>query len=328
MTASNQLTQGKQSNGKLTFSQAIETREYKDLINRTLRDEKRANRFISSVISAVSANPMLQQCTPNSILSSALQGEALELSPSPTLGEYYLVPYKKKKQNADGDWIEVNICQFQIGTQGRIQLAMRTGQFKNLGAVEIRQGEYKGRNRENGQPVFSFVEDDEVRENLPVVGYLGYFTLINGFSHSVYFSLEKCLQWAERYSKSFDRKVYDKVQRGEQLTWKEENKASQPWIAHTRQMCENLVLRQALKIAPKSIEMRNLIEEEDTSSVNLVSVFETAEPTPKQIADDFFGEEDTQTENIDEETGEIKLKRGRKKADEVQAGFFENNVQE
>ena len=325
MAVSNQLTTNKTK--KLTFSQAIETPEYKELINRTLRDEKRANRFVASVVSAVSSNPMLQACTPGSILSSALQGEALELSPSPTLGEYYLVPYKKKKQNEQGDWEEISICQFQIGTQGRIQLAMRTGQFKNLGTIEIRAGEYKGRNKENGQPTFSFIEDDEVRENLPIIGYLGYFTLINGFSHSVYFSLEKCLQWAERYSKSFDRKVYDKVQKGEQLNWKEESKAAQPWIAHTRQMCENLVLRQALKIAPKSIEMRNLIEEEDTNTINLSSVFETSQVEQKEVETVFFDEESNIEQefglNIDKETGEVKGKRATKKTKSDGNSFFE-----
>ncbi len=93
MQVGNSLTQNGQK--KLTFSQALETDDYKKLINTTLRDSKRANRFVAAVVAAVSATPALQDCSPSSILSAALQGEALELSPSPTLGEYYLVPYKK-----------------------------------------------------------------------------------------------------------------------------------------------------------------------------------------------------------------------------------------
>ena len=220
--------------GKVKFTQALQTEKFQNLINTTLRDPKRANRFVAAVTSAVVANPLLNSCTPASIITSALQGEALELSPSPSLGEYYLVPYKKSVRNAEtGEWEKIPICQFQLGSAGRIQLAMRTGQYKDLDAVDVRQGEYRGRNPETGKPVIKFYEDEDMRENLPVIGYLGYFLLTNGFYHSVYFTVEQCLKWAERYSKSFDRKLYDKVKNGEKLDWKEEQAATQPWIVKT-----------------------------------------------------------------------------------------------
>ena len=76
------------------FSVAIQSDAYKNLINNTLQDEKRAARFIASVSSAVATNPALQDCDAGSILSGALLGESLDLSPSPQLGHYYLVPYK------------------------------------------------------------------------------------------------------------------------------------------------------------------------------------------------------------------------------------------
>ena len=319
MEVKNTLTGSTQ--GKMTFSQAIQTEQYQKLINTTLRDSKRANRFVASVVSAVSANPLLQDCTPQSILSSALQGEALELSPSQTLGEYYLVPYKKTVKDANGNSVKVSQCQFQIGTAGRIQLAMRTGQFKDLGAIEIRQGEYLGRNAENGKPAFKFETDDDIRENLPIIGFLGHFTLINGFSHSVYFSKEKCLKWAERYSKSFDRKLYDKVQNGEKLDWKEEIQASQPWIAHTDKMCENLVLRQALKIAPKSIEMRTAEEYEEKNESTIAEVL-----TPTDAQNDFFAVQEEQPpmiETVTEETEQPKETKTRKKRETPeQQDFF------
>ena len=68
--------------------------------------EKNTTKFISSVVSAVQTNPALAECTNGSILSAALLGEALELSPSPQLGQYYLVPYKNKG---------VSEAQFQLG---------------------------------------------------------------------------------------------------------------------------------------------------------------------------------------------------------------------
>lgn len=309
--------------GKVKFTQALQTEKFQNLINTTLRDPKRANRFVAAVTSAVVANPLLNSCTPASIITSALQGEALELSPSPSLGEYYLVPYKKSVRNAEtGEWEKIPICQFQLGSAGRIQLAMRTGQYKDLDAVDVRQGEYRGRNPETGKPVIKFYEDEDMRENLPVIGYLGYFLLTNGFYHSVYFTVEQCLKWAERYSKSFDRKLYDKVKNGEKLDWKEEQAATQPWIAHTEEMCKNLVLRRALKNAPKSIEMRNIVEGDEKTDADISSAFDgmpTGSETPEQkqigqqqAENDFFGDEPQEEE---QPPVEEKPKRGRKKSE-------------
>lgn len=290
MAVNNSLVNSK-GEKKITFTQAIQTEGYKKLIATTLRDEKRANRFVAAVVSAVSSNETLKEADPKTILSAALQGEALELSPSPTLGEYYLVPYKTNRKNPEtGEYEKVTICQFQIGTAGRVQLAMRSGQYKTLDAVEIREGEYRGRNSENGKPIFVFVADDNVREKLPIIGYLGFYELINGFQHSVYFSKEKCLRWAERYSKSFDRELYEKVQKGVELTdWKEKASAESPWIKHTDEMCKNLVLRRVLKNAPKSIEMRNLLDIEDKNDSELAQMVEQNEAATQQaVEDDFF----------------------------------------
>lgn len=81
---------------KQTFSVAISTESYQNLIRNTLKDPKRANRFIASITSAVATTPALQTCEPSSILAGGLLGEALNLSPSPQLGQYYLVPFKQK----------------------------------------------------------------------------------------------------------------------------------------------------------------------------------------------------------------------------------------
>ena len=83
---------------KPKFSLAIQSEGYKKLINNTLGDPKRASKFIASISSAVAVNPSLQKCDAGSILAAALLGEALNLSPSPQLGQYYLVPYDKKEK--------------------------------------------------------------------------------------------------------------------------------------------------------------------------------------------------------------------------------------
>lgn len=90
------------------FSVAIQSDAYKKLINNTLGDPERAKRFVASISSAVATNPALQECSAGSILSGALLGEALNLSPSPQLGQYYLVGYKDKNTGLTN-------AQFQLG---------------------------------------------------------------------------------------------------------------------------------------------------------------------------------------------------------------------
>lgn len=321
MAVSNSLTTAS-GNAKMTFSQAIQTEGYQNLINSTLKDPKRVNRFVTAVVSAVSTNPTLQKCDAKSILSAALQGESLELSPSPALGEYALVPYGVKWNSELNDY-ESYKAQFQVMTNGRVQLAMRTGLYEDLDVIEIREGEYKGKDKRTGKPIIDFIEDDDLRETKAIVGYYAYFKLLNGFFKSIYLSKAKVIDHATKYSKSFNAKIFEKVQNGEKLNgWKEERQAETPWIQHFDTMAKNLALRTVLKNAPKSIEMRSAeeYEEKSTNEANLAML--TA--TQTQAENDFFGGEETKLENIvDEETGEIKPKRGRKKADEGQAGFFE-----
>ena len=79
----------------------------KDQINKVLGG-KDGQKFITAIVSAVQTNPTLQECTNSSIVSAALIGESLKLSPSPQLGNYYLVPFKNSRTG-------VSEAQFQIG---------------------------------------------------------------------------------------------------------------------------------------------------------------------------------------------------------------------
>ena len=166
------------------FSVAITTTGYKNLINNTLGDPDRAKRFVASITSAVAVNPALQECEAGTILAGALLGESLNLSPSPQLGQYYLVPFKTKaKYNRNNELVQPETvkAQFVLGYKGYIQLALRSGAYADLDVMEIREGEYKGKNQFTGKPQFSFVEDDDERDKLPVIGYMAYFEYLNGF---------------------------------------------------------------------------------------------------------------------------------------------------
>lgn len=179
-----------QLQSKPKFSLAIQSDGYKKLINNTLGDPKRASKFITAISSAVATNASLQQCDAGSILSGALLGEALNLSPSPQLGQYYLVPFKDK-------------AQFQLGYKGYIQLAIRSGQYKDIDVIEVREGEYKGRDKITGKHQFEFIEDEVEREEKPIIGYMAYFEYLNGFYKNLYWSKEKMQKHALEYSQAY-----------------------------------------------------------------------------------------------------------------------------
>ena len=81
---------------KETFSQYLTKDSIKSKINAIVGSEKGAS-FISGLLSAVQTNPTLQMCTQASLLNCALLGHSLNLSPSPHLGHFYIVPYENKK---------------------------------------------------------------------------------------------------------------------------------------------------------------------------------------------------------------------------------------
>lgn len=179
---------------KIRFSQAIQTPLYKNLVNNTLGDPVRAGRFIANITSAVAVNAELQKCDPGTILAGALLGESLFLQPSPQLGQFYLVPFKSKaKYDREGQMIEPEKfkAQFVLGYKGYIQLALRTGQYKRLNVLEVKNGELSGWDPfEERFHEMHFIEDFEKRMSMPTIGYIAHFEYINGVSKIKY--TQKC----------------------------------------------------------------------------------------------------------------------------------------
>ena len=162
---------------------------------------KNMDRFVTSIVSAVQANPQLARCTNQSILSAALMGESLQLPPSPQLGYYYMVGYKAKKQ-INGRWQDVEEAQFQLGWKGILQLAIRSGQYKSIVVNEIKEGEidYNPITEEiNLHPIMNPAE----REKAKTIGYYAAFELVSGFKKEMFAPVEKIQAHAKQYSKSY-----------------------------------------------------------------------------------------------------------------------------
>ena len=162
---------------------------------------KNMDRFVTSIVSAVQANPQLAKCTNQSILSAALMGESLQLPPSPQLGYYYMVGYKNKKRIGN-QLVEVEEAQFQLGWKGEVQLAIRSGQYKNIVVNEIKEGEIEY-NPITEEITLHPIMNPAEREKSKTIGYYAAFELMSGFKKQMFAPVEKIQAHARQYSKSY-----------------------------------------------------------------------------------------------------------------------------
>lgn len=267
------ITQAQQ---KPKFSVAITTPAYQKLINNTLGDPDRAKRFVASITSAVAVNPVLQECEAHTVLAGALLGESLNLSPSPQLGQYYLVPFNDTKSGTKN-------AQFILGYKGYIQLAIRSGQYRKINVLEIKEGELKKFDPLNEEIEVELIEDWDIREAAKTTGYYAMFEYTNGFRKAVYWSKEKMLSHADTYSKAFSRSAYEKIQQG-QIADKDLWKYSSFWYKNFDDMAKKTLLRQIIsKWGVMSIEMQTAFERDDNAlrfndDGTLIQVDEAPEP--------------------------------------------------
>ena len=156
----------------------------------------KAPAFIASVVGAVNSNYALQKSDPTSVFAAAMIAATLNLSVVPTLGQAAIVPYKDKG---------VMKAQFQIMVRGIVQLAQRTGQYKNINAGEVYEDEYKGYDLLTGDvnivPMFNGQRDHGERDK--IVGYFAYIETVTGFKKVEYWSKAQVEAHAMRYSKSY-----------------------------------------------------------------------------------------------------------------------------
>ncbi|NBJ99211.1 recombinase [bacterium 1xD8-48] len=218
---------------------------------------KNSMRFVSSVVSAVTVNPALQECTNKSILSAALLGESLNLSPSPQLGQYYMVPYENKKEGT-------KVAQFQMGYKGYIQLAIRSGQYKKLNVLAVKEGELVRFDPLTEEIEVRLIEDEEKREQAKTIGYYAMFEYINGFKKALYWSKKKMASHAEKYSAAFSKngglKSLELLEQGK-IPQKDLWKYSSFWFKDFEAMAFKTMLRQLIsKWGIMSIEMLRAYE--------------------------------------------------------------------
>ena len=179
---------------------------------------KKAAGFISSIIAVTNSNNHLMQANPATVIGAAAQAAMLDLPINQSLGFAYIVPYKGE-------------AQFQLGYKGYIQLAQRSGQYADIGAKTVYEGELEYENRLLDK--FRFGE----RTSDKVIGYLAYFRLTNGFEKMLYMTIDEAQAHAKKYSKNY---------KGGTEKW---------GLADFNTMAEKTVLKRLLsKYGPLSIE--------------------------------------------------------------------------
>lgn len=186
------------ANQKQTFSAFLATDAMKRKVNEMVGGEK-GQQFVTSIISAVSTNPQLAECDNASIVSAALLGQALNLSPSPQLGQFYLVPFNDNKRGC-------KVAQFQIGYKGYIQLAIRSGQYKKLNVLAIKEGELIKYDPLDEDIEVKLIENEEEREKAETIGYYAMFEYLNGFRKTIYWSKQRMEAHALKYSMGYRAK--------------------------------------------------------------------------------------------------------------------------
>ena len=214
---------------------ALTATEIKGRFNEILG--KKAPQFMASITNAVSGNKYLQECEPGSIMAAAFIAASLDLPIDPNLGRAYIIPYSGK-------------AQFQVSYKGFIELAIRTGKYKDMNAVEVYEDEIKEYNPVLGK--LNFVEDfSQCKQRAAgdrdkVVGYYAYYELLTGFAKGLYMTKQEVINHAKRYSIAYQK-----------------GKKDSPWFTNFDEMAKKTVIKRLLsKWGILSVEMQTAVVED------------------------------------------------------------------
>lgn len=228
---------------------------------------KNASAFVASIIDLYNGDSKLQMCEPKQVVMEALKAAVLKLPINKALGYAYIIPYNNTKKDPHGGFVKTMEPSFQMGYKGYIQLAMRTGQYRTINADVVYEGELRKVNKLTGEIAF---DGEKISDK--VVGYFCYFELLNGFSKTLYISLENMALHAKRYSKGIDKKTTTESLQSLANLPINPNSSTVGWMGNFNDMAVKTVIRNLLsKYGYLSIEMQNAIssdfEGDDASTV-------------------------------------------------------------
>ena len=264
MATSNTAVATQQATGQATglkaFNDTITSDRTGTYLTQVLQERK--NSFVSNIVALVGSNDKLQKCDPLTVIYAGIKATALGLPLDPNLGQAYIIPRRLKG---------VLSAQFQVGYKGFIQLAIRSGQFKTLNTIEVKEGELEEFDLLSGELTFKAKPN---RHTLATIGYVAFFELLNGFRKSLYMTLEEVQVHRAKFSKAVEES---------------------PWNTDFDAMAKKTVLKLLLnRYAPMSIEMQSAVTADQ-------AVFKKDADSPEYVDNPFAGTEEASYEEVNEE---------------------------
>lgn len=271
---------------------------------------KSAPTFVASVIDLYNGDSNLQQCEPKEVVMEALKAAVLKLPINKALGYAYIIPFNNSVKTTDPAtgrevWTKKMVPTFQMGYKGYVQLAMRTGQYRTINADAVYEGEIRKVNKLTGEIAF-----DGERKSDKTVGYFCYFELLNGFSKTLYMTVEQMANHAKRYSKGLKKETtVESLIALADLPMAVESKTV-GWLGNFHGMALKTVIRILLsKYGYLSIEMQDAIEKDyadeehdDAMRSNASAKTQTFEVNDVQY-EDVSGTDGSHSESSDEDPG-------------------------
>lgn len=269
---------GLATNGKV-LSAVLDAESVKKQFTNALG--KHSDAFVASIIDLYNADKSLATCKTNDIVKECLKAATLKLPINKALGFSYIVVYNNSVRSDNGEWIKVPTPTFIVGYKGYIQLAMRTGQYRTINADVVYDGELQKGNRLTGE-----INLNGEKRSDKVIGYFCHFELLNGFSKTLYVSVDEMAAYAKKYSPSIGRNTTVE-QLIEKANANVPDKRSVGWEGNFNDMAIKTVVRRLLsKYGYLSIEMQNaLVDEVETEDSALDARNQMSSNVGSQVVD-------------------------------------------
>ena len=278
-----------------------------DVLKRTLSNEgiqeqfrnalgQNSNSFVASIIDLYTGDQSLQKCDPNLVVAQALKAAVLKLPLTKALGFAYIVVFNNSVRMPDGSWQKVPTPTFMPGYSGYIQLAMRTGQYRTMNTDIVYEGAVQKVNKLTGEINF-----DGTKLSDKIVGYFAYFETINGFSKTLYMTVDQMAKHAKKYSPSLKGDKDVTVDSLKILANSNQGSDKVGWLGNFTDMALKTCLRNLLsKWGYLSVEMQNVLSE-DVDDAQDTRDNALAEIRPKTISIEDADFEETKNESVEPE---------------------------
>ena len=247
-----------------TFKKKLEGNFVQTQLKQVLKEN--AGTFATSLMEVYTNDKQLQTCEPNAVIQEAIKAASLKLPLNKQLGYGYVVVYNNWDKTTR---TKVPTPTLVIGYKGYVQLAMRTGQYRNINSDVVYEGELRTTDKLTG-----VIDLNGTKKSEKIEGYFAHFELINGFSKTLYMTIEEMANYALKYAAVFRGSKDNPAPKVDELIDMAQSQAQNGpvqgmvgWKGDFNAMAQKTVLRRLLsKYGFLSIEMMNALADDEQPS--------------------------------------------------------------